>query len=49
VEMSPNRDGRSMHRGLFTISYYLFKVLLAIFVTVIRKTEKPIGQREGKR
>ena len=37
VEMMPNPDGRSMHRGIFTISYYLFKMFLSIFVTLIRR------------
>jgi hypothetical protein len=39
VEMTPNPEKRSMHRGIFTISYYLFKVLLSIFVTLIRKSK----------
>ncbi|MDP3096782.1 MAG: glycosyltransferase family 2 protein [Syntrophales bacterium] len=39
VEMTPNPEGRSMHRGLFTVSYYLFKVFLSIFVTLIRKSK----------
>ena len=39
VEMTPNPEGRSMHRGLFKISYYLFEVLLSIFVTLIRKSK----------
>jgi glycosyltransferase involved in cell wall biosynthesis len=37
VEMKPNPEGHTMHRGIFTISYYLFKVFLSIFVTLIRK------------
>ena len=37
VEMIPNPDGRSMHRGIFNISYYIFKMFLSIFVTLIRK------------
>jgi glycosyltransferase involved in cell wall biosynthesis len=39
VEMTPNSEKRSMHRGFFTISYYLFKVFLSIFVTLIRKNK----------
>jgi glycosyltransferase involved in cell wall biosynthesis len=39
VEMMPNPERRSMHRGIFTISYYLFKVFLSIFVTLIRKSK----------
>ena len=38
VEMTSNPDGRSMHRGIFTISYYLFKMFLSIFVTLIRRS-----------
>ena len=37
VEMTSNPHGRSMHRGIFTISYYLFKMFLSIFVTLIRR------------
>jgi hypothetical protein len=37
VEMMPNPEGRSMHRGFFTISYYFFRVFLSIFITLIRK------------
>jgi glycosyltransferase involved in cell wall biosynthesis len=37
VEMMPNTESRSMHRGLFKISYYFFTVFLSIFVTLIRK------------
>jgi hypothetical protein len=37
VTMLPNPEGRSMHRGIFKISYYFFKVFLAIFITLLRK------------
>jgi len=37
VEMTSNPDGRSMHQGIFTINYYLFKMFLSIFITLIRK------------
>jgi hypothetical protein len=37
VDMAPNAEGRSMHRGVLTISYYLFKMFLSIFVTMIRR------------
>lgn len=37
VEMVPNREGRSMHRGILTIGYYCFTMFLSIFVTVLRK------------
>lgn len=37
AEMMPNPEERSMHRGIFTISYYFFKMFLSIFITLIRK------------
>jgi hypothetical protein len=37
VTMRRNVEGRAMHRGLFTIGYYLCTVLLSILVTVIGK------------
>jgi glycosyltransferase involved in cell wall biosynthesis len=37
VTMLPNPEGRSMHRGIFKISHYFFKVFLAIFITLLRK------------
>ena len=37
VMMAPNSEGRSMHRGIFKISYYFFKVFLSILVTLLRK------------
>lgn len=37
VTMLPNSEGRSMHRGIFRISHYFFKVFLAIFITLLRK------------
>jgi len=37
VTMLPNPEGRSMHRGIFKISYYFFKVFLAIFINLLRK------------
>jgi glycosyltransferase involved in cell wall biosynthesis len=37
VTMSPNPEGRSMHRVIFKISYYFFKVFLSILVTLLRK------------
>jgi glycosyltransferase involved in cell wall biosynthesis len=39
VVMTLNREGRSMHRGLFRLSYYMFTVFLSIFVTLIRKSK----------
>ncbi|MCP4349058.1 MAG: glycosyltransferase family 2 protein [Desulfobacterales bacterium] len=37
VSMNPNPLGRSMHRGLFNISYYFFKMFLSIFIILIRE------------
>lgn len=37
VEMTQNPDKRSMHQGFITITYYIFKVFLAIFIALIRK------------
>jgi len=37
VEMAPNLEKRSMHRGILTITYYFFKMFLSIFITLIRK------------
>jgi len=39
AEMMPNPEERSMHRGIFTISYYFFKMFLSIFITLIRKKQ----------
>jgi glycosyltransferase involved in cell wall biosynthesis len=36
VEMTPNRTGKSMHSGLKPI-YYIFKMILSIFVTLLRE------------
>jgi len=36
VRMFKNPSGESMHRGFFKISYYLFKVILSIFISLIR-------------
>lgn len=41
VLMVPNPEGRSMHSGLFTITYYFFKVFLSIFITLIREQKVP--------
>ncbi|HOF04635.1 MAG TPA: glycosyltransferase family 2 protein [Syntrophales bacterium] len=35
VRMVPNAEGRSMHRGVFKVMYYFFRVFLAIFITMI--------------
>ena len=37
VMMMPNPEGRSMHRGIFKITYYFFKVFLSILVILLRK------------
>ena len=36
VAMMPNPEGRSMHRGVFTITYYFFHVFLSLFISFIR-------------
>ncbi len=36
VIMKPHPKGKSMHKGFFTVIYYLFKVLLSIFIMLIR-------------
>ncbi|MBF0117392.1 MAG: glycosyltransferase family 2 protein [Desulfobacterales bacterium] len=35
VKMTPNTEGRSMHKGIFKILYYFFKVFLSIFIALI--------------
>jgi glycosyltransferase involved in cell wall biosynthesis len=37
VTMQPNPEGRSMHRGIFKITHYLFHVFMAIFITLLKK------------
>ena len=37
VTMVPNPEGRSMHRGVFKITYYVFKMFLSILVILLRK------------
>ncbi|MFC1516002.1 glycosyltransferase family 2 protein [Thermodesulfobacteriota bacterium] len=37
VAMVENPEGRSMHRGIFTKLYYLFKMFLSIFIVLIRE------------
>ncbi|MFC1488420.1 glycosyltransferase family 2 protein [Thermodesulfobacteriota bacterium] len=37
VIMVQNPEGRSMHQGLFTKIYYLFKILFSIFIVLIRE------------
>jgi glycosyltransferase involved in cell wall biosynthesis len=37
VTMAPNLEGRSMHRGIFKITYYFFTVFLSILVVLLRK------------
>ena len=39
VRMYANTDGKSMHGG-FTSLYYIFKMFLSIFVTLLRKKER---------
>lgn len=40
VVMSHNPEGKSMHRGVFKIMYYFFKVFLSIFIILLRKKVK---------
>jgi glycosyltransferase involved in cell wall biosynthesis len=40
VTMAHNPEGRSMHRGIFKITYYLFKVFLSILVVLLRKKSR---------
>ena len=37
VAMMPNPQGRSMHQGVFRVSYYFFKMFLAFFISLIRE------------
>lgn len=39
VRMTANRDGKSMHSGLKPL-YYVFKMMLSILVTLLRRKEK---------
>jgi hypothetical protein len=36
VEMRPNREGRSMHEGIFKVMYYFFKMFLSFVIALIR-------------
>lgn len=42
VAMFPNKDGKSIHGGIKP-AYYIFKMFLSIFVTLLR--EKPLKKR----
>ncbi len=37
VAMAPSPAGRSMHQGIFTKIYYLFKIFLSIFIVLLRR------------
>ncbi|HOG82074.1 MAG: Undecaprenyl-phosphate mannosyltransferase [Deltaproteobacteria bacterium ADurb.Bin022] len=37
VAMAPNPEGRSMHRGIFRISYYFFNMFFSILVILMRR------------
>ena len=37
VTMIPNPLGKSMHRGIFRLMYYFFKMCLSFFVTLLRE------------
>ena len=45
VTMYPSVQGKSMHSGLKPV-YYIFKMFLSIFVTLLRKAES--GERRGE-
>ena len=36
VTMSENSEGRSMHKGIVTVLYYIFKMFLSIFISLLR-------------
>jgi hypothetical protein len=36
VAMRPNREGRSMHEGIFKVMYYFFKMFLSFVIALIR-------------
>lgn len=36
VTMRPNHEGRSMHEGVFTVTYYFFKMFLSFAIALIR-------------
>ena len=37
VTMNPSPKGQRMHKGIVTVSYYLFKMFLSIFITLMRE------------
>lgn len=47
VNMRPNPEGRSLHRGTFKILYYFFTMFLSIFITMI--SNKNYFKRKGIR
>jgi glycosyltransferase involved in cell wall biosynthesis len=36
VSMRPNLEGRSMHKGVFRVTYYFFKMFLSFLIALIR-------------
>jgi len=48
VAMVTNREGRSMHKGIFTIAYYCFKMLLSIFIILIREKPYPLFKESDR-
>ena len=40
VTMAQNPEGRSMHRGIFIITYYVFNVFLSILTVLLRKRKR---------
>ncbi len=47
VDMRPNPEGRSMHRGTLKIIYYFFTMFLSIFITMI--SDKDYYRKNGVR
>ena len=39
VRMYPNREGKSMHSNPFNVIYYVFKMLVSMVLTKVRKVE----------
>jgi glycosyltransferase involved in cell wall biosynthesis len=46
VRMFANMEGKSMHSGIKPL-YYMFKMCLSIFVTLLRKRDTSIAKRES--
>jgi hypothetical protein len=42
--MLQNQEGRSMHRGFFKVSFYIFKVFLSILADILRRSPETKGE-----